>query len=250
MPTPKFKAGDIVILMSNDYTALNRFEELVIVGYEGKEYYATKKANSGYPTSTFYIRTRHLQLKGEYQFQSKKESKQFKNSFGVRASDLHLKNAFIKAAEEFGWKYQEPDYNPEKLTLYFNGQSQAGDTLKSGHFWIADGYGNKAKVYQLPKDWDIAMKAMQEELPKKEPIKVGDMFTDNITKKKYILSLSGRDEVQLTNLFSGEPFTFPIRIKNKYSISDSDWNLITDKQPQDFVRIYDFERRDCRLTNH
>jgi len=100
--------------------------------------------------------------------------KKFKNNFGVASDSLPLLEAFITEAEKAGWGNQETEDLNYTMGLFFNAnldEDEGGKSdLEIGHFWsCGDVVGHP--LYNLPTEWDEAIKAMKAKLPKPKAVK-------------------------------------------------------------------------------
>lgn len=102
--------------------------------------------------------------------------KNFKNNFGITSDSVHLLEAFVKEAQLAGWKMQNLDGLEEKKKLYFNGNTK-NVGLRIGHFWVCDTISGEQ--YDLPTQWDAAIKAMKAVIRTPKPKQVA-ITPDNV----------------------------------------------------------------------
>lgn len=92
-------------------------------------------------------------------------SKNFKNTFGIKSSSPHLLQAFVEECKKLGWTQQ--DWNTGCPDLYFQGNDSPEKDLKYNCFWRSNADTN---FYNLPQDWDIALKIASELVEEKKQV--------------------------------------------------------------------------------
>lgn len=151
--------GEIVIEGNSVYIVHNN------VAYKGSR---PMKANGfpyGWCLSSAYSPKVDLTYKGKFgdiQLGDVVEE-QFKNSFLVKGTPALIK-AFKEEALEAGWTFKGAATSAIYKSLYF---CHKGDSVQSGAHFRLDGEAC-SKVFILPGQWDLAIKAMKEKEAKKE----------------------------------------------------------------------------------
>lgn len=126
--------------------------------------------------------------------------KNFKNNFGITSDSVHLLEAFVKEAQLAGWEMQNLDGLEEKKKLYFNGNTK-NVGLRIGHFWVCDKISGLQ--YDLPTQWDAAIKAMKAVIRTPKPKVVKPEHTavtpDNV-KPGLIVVITGNSNSSENNI--------------------------------------------------
>lgn len=146
-------------------------------------------------------------------------SKNFKNSFGIKSSSPHLLQAFAEECKKMGWTQQ--DWNTDCPDLYFQGNDSPEKNLKYNCFWRSNASTN---VYNLPQDWDIALKIASELVEEKK----------QVSPKKPSLPKRLPIGTFVEVLYTGGFFTTHPELVTKYS------NYKYGETPNDMCKIVDY----------
>lgn len=171
MTQHKYKVGDKVKVMAN--TNSHNFgigQEVTLISceqFQGLNAYDAKSLHG----CTWYVRESDIELIKENKTM---QQKQFKNSFGVKSDSTSLLEAFVKEVEILGWKDQGHGAKGEK-SLFFKGTGKVSG-LENNHYWYSS-IGSEELYYNLPEQWNEAIKAASEIIEVKEEFEKGDYVT-------------------------------------------------------------------------